>query len=377
MGSVVKKNHTSARNNKDVDDLVFYRFVIANVPCAVVTVDSNFKISSINRWAEKLTGYSSKEAIGRYCGDILRGGMCNVSCPLKGAMEGGKQVVRIDTTVQNKYGETIPVTMNTAALLNGKGNLVGGVEAFQDITHLKALEREKANLISMIAHDIKTPIVTIGGLALRLLRKGPSIGKEKQKEYVDIISREAARAEELVNDFLEFSRLEAGALNLAFGPTSLDKEIEELLKTYEPKGLSRGIRIEMVTPETIPIINADAKLLRRVFANLIDNAIKFSPKEGTVTIAIQETAKEIMVKVIDRGVGMNPENIQYVFEPFHRGGDRGENEGFGLGLAIVKAIVKGHGGHVIVESKPGKGSVFSVVLPKDERSDLTPDDDIS
>ncbi|MBW1744014.1 MAG: HAMP domain-containing histidine kinase [Deltaproteobacteria bacterium] len=224
----------------------------------------------------------------------------------------------------------------------------------------------------MIAHDIKTPIVTIGGFALRLLKKGLSIDKEKQKQYVEIISREAARAEELVNDFLEFSRLEGGALNLSFGPTSIDKELVDLLKTYEPKALERGIRMEITSPETLPIIDADAKRLRRVFANLLDNALKFSQDKGTVTIAIQERENDITVKVTDQGVGIDAKDVQYIFEPFSRGQDRGEKEGFGLGLAIVKTIVKGHGGNVFVESEPGKGSVFSVVLPKPEKLDLTP-----
>jgi signal transduction histidine kinase len=93
-----------------------------------------------------------------------------------------------------------------------------------------------------------------------------------------------------------------------------------------------------------------------------------------VNISIEEKEDEIAVKVTDQGVGINPKDVQYIFEPFNRAQNRGENEGFGLGLAIVKAIVKGHGGHVFVESEPGKGSVFSVVLPKDERSDLSPDD---
>jgi two-component system phosphate regulon sensor histidine kinase PhoR len=272
--------------------------------------------------------------------------------------------VQIDTTIQNKYGETIPISMNTAALFNDKGDLVGGVEAFQDISHLKALEREKANLTSMIAHDIKSPIVAIGGFALRLLKKDLGTDKEKLKQYIEIISREAGRAELLVNDFLEFSRLDVGALNLSFGPTSLDKELMELLKTYEPKALKRGMRIQLASPKMLSIIEADTNRLCRVFANLLDNALKFSKDEGTITITTQETEKEVMIKVMDQGVGIDAKDIPYIFDPFHRGQDGREKEGFGLGLAIVKAIVKGHRGRILVESELGKGSVFTVVLPK-------------
>jgi two-component system phosphate regulon sensor histidine kinase PhoR len=176
-----------AAQNFDTSHITLHRFVIDSLPCAVVTVDSDLKISGFNPWAEKLTGYSSKEAIGRHCGDILQGGMCNRTCPLKRPIKGGAPVVQIDTTIQNKYGETIPISMNTAALFNGKGDLVGGVEAFLDISHLKALEREKANLTSMIAHDIKSPIVAIGGFALRLLKKDLGMDKEKLKQYIEIV----------------------------------------------------------------------------------------------------------------------------------------------------------------------------------------------
>ncbi len=363
MDSIEEGSDVETESNR-VSQLRFHRFVIDNVACGVVTVDSDLKVSSFNPWAEKLTGYSSKEAIGRHCGEILKGGMCNQICPLRAAIQGGKPVVSIDTTIQNRHGETIPVSMSTAALLNDQCELVGGVEAFQDISHLKALEREKANLVSMIAHDIKTPIVTIGGFAFRLLKKNTRIDKEKHKQYIEIISREASRAELLVNDFLEFSRLEASTLSLTLDSTDLHKELTELLKTYEPKALKQGIRIESELPKTLSIIETDANRLHKVFVNLLDNALKFSEENGTITITTQEADREVTIKVKDQGVGIDAKDLPYIFEPFHRGQDRGEKEGFGLGLAIAKAIVKGHGGRILVESEPGKGSVFSVVLPK-------------
>ncbi len=168
----------------------------------------------------------------------------------------------------------------------------------------------------------------------------------------------------LVNDFLEFSRLEASTLSLTLDSTDLHKELTELLKTYEPKALKQGIRIESELPKTLSIIETDANRLHRVFVNLLDNALKFSEDNGTITITTQEADREVTIKVKDQGVGIDAKDLPYIFEPFHRGQDRGEKEGFGLGLAIAKAIVKGHGGRILVESEPGKGSVFSVVLPK-------------
>ena len=102
------------------------------------------------------------------------------------------------------------------------------------------------------------------------------------------------------------------------------------------------------------IIEADANRLRRVFVNLLDNALKFSKDKGTITIATQETEREVIIKVIDEGIGIDAKDMPYIFDPFNRAEEEGKREGFGLGLAIVKAIVKGHGGRVLVESELGE-----------------------
>ena len=194
------------------NDLNFYKFVIKSLPIAVATVNSEFIITGFNQWAEQLTGYSEKEAVGRYCGEILRGGMCKINCPLKAVIKKHQTVVRMDTTITDRSGKTIPVRMNTAGLFADDGLLLGGLEAFQDISRLKALEREKANLISMFAHDIKSSLTIIGGFVLRLLKKRTGLNEDKQLKYLNIMKNETGKLSFLVNDFLEFSRLQTGRL---------------------------------------------------------------------------------------------------------------------------------------------------------------------
>ncbi|MCG6946799.1 MAG: PAS domain-containing sensor histidine kinase [Deltaproteobacteria bacterium] len=345
-------------------DLTFYKFVIRSLPVAVVTVDSELKVTGFNPWAEGLTGYSAEEALGRYCGKILQGGMCQTECPLRQVLKNQHRIIRIETTVRSKWGETIPVRMNTAALLGEDGKLIGGLEAFQDISRLKALEREKANLISMFAHDMKSPLVTIQGFASRLLARTSDLGPEKQDRYLEIIRKEAAKLEFLVDDFLELSRLQTGKLKLNFSATSLDKLLLELFEAYQPRGAQAGIELKLERKEALPIIEADADRLRRVFSNLLDNALKFAKEIGTVTIATEQTDRDVRIKIIDEGIGIDERELLYVFDPFHRGRDVDDREGFGLGLAAVKTIVEGHKGRVIAESELGKGSAFTVVLPK-------------
>ncbi|MBW1781841.1 MAG: PAS domain-containing sensor histidine kinase [Deltaproteobacteria bacterium] len=345
-------------------DVAFYSFIIESLPIGILTVSPQMKVTSFNRWAERITGYSENEALGRYCGDVLQGGMCKLNCPLKTAIDRQHPVVRVDTTVKNKHGEEIPVRMNTAALLDDSGNLIGGVEAFQDISRLKTLEREKDNLISMFAHDMKSSLTVIGGFVLRLLKKSGELDGEKEKKYLDIIKSESGKLELLVNDFLEFSRLQTGRLKLNISATSLDKELMELFDSYQLKALQAGLKLELKNGEELPLIMGDTRQLRRVFTNLLDNAIKFSKGSGTITLSTHDTAEEVVFTVKDEGIGIERDELPYIFDSFHRGKGADKREGFGLGLASVKAIVEGHGGRVFVESEPGKGSMFSVVLPK-------------
>ncbi|MCF8142593.1 MAG: PAS domain-containing sensor histidine kinase [Deltaproteobacteria bacterium] len=360
-----KKNEDHEdRPEKDFQNIAFYSFIIDSLPVGILTVNPEMKVTSLNRWAEKLTGYSEKEAVGRFCGDVLRGGMCKLDCPLKKAINRQHPVVRIDSTIRNRYGEIIPVRMNTAALLDDNGRLIGGVEAFQDISRLKTLEREKDNLISMFAHDMKSSLTVIGGFVLRLIKKARQLDEEKQRDYLNIIRRESGKLESLVNDFLEFSRLQAGRLKLNLSATSLDKELMELSDAYQLKASQSGLRLELKNEEELPVIICDSNKLRRVFSNLLDNAIKFSKDKGTITLSTHTTPDEVIVEVKDEGIGIDADELPYVFDSFHRGRGVEQKEGFGLGLASVKAIVEGHGGRIAVESEPGKGSVFSVFLPR-------------
>ena len=345
-------------------DLAFYKFVIQSLPVAVVTVNSELEITGFNPWAEKLTGYAEKEALDRYCGDILQGGMCHMECPLRTVIDRLDPTVHIETTIQNKMGETIPVRMSTAALLDEDDRLMGGLEAFHDISQLKDLEREKANLVSMFAHDMKSPLIAIQGFVLRLLAHATDMAEEKREKYLEIIKSEAGKLDHLINDFLEFSRLQTGKLNLNLSTTSLDQELLELFEAYHPRALQSGIELKLEKSESLPLIEADAARLRRVLTNLLDNALKFTVGEGKVTILTQQTKHDISIKVIDEGKCIHAEDIHAVFEPFQRGRSAEDTGGIGLGLSVVKTIVEAHGGRVLVQSELGKGSVFTVILPK-------------
>ncbi len=363
--SVLKKDPDTSEVNKNaIHDMSFYKFVIRSIPTAVFTVDADLKISGFNPKAEEETGYNEREVIGQCCSDILRGDMCIEECPLRTVLKEHKPISFVTTNIRKKSGEEIPVRLNSAGLFDDDGCLIGAVESFWDISRIKVLEREKENLISMFAHDMKSSILIIGGIALRLLKKLGSLNKEKQKKYFEIIKKESANLEFIVDDFLDFARLQKGELQLNYAVTSLEKDLMDLYDSYQTKAVQSHIHFEFKTGEALTVIEGDAKRLRRVFTNILDNAFKFSKEKTKIILTSDENEQEAIVKIKDQGCGIGPHDLPYIFDAFHRGRDSSEYNGAGVGLAAAKTIVEIHGGRIAVESELGKGSEFTVFLPK-------------
>jgi PAS domain S-box-containing protein len=341
------------------------RALTHSLPIGVMTVDTELRITELNPWGEALTGYAQNEVVGKHCKEILQGEMCGSShCPLKSAVDSTRTVVRMHTSIRTKQGNRIPIRSSTAGLFDDEGRLLGGVKVFQDSTEIEAFARQRSNLISMFAHDMKSPLVAIQGFAQRMLKKRDALTPEKHSAYLEIIAKEAEKLEHLVSDFLDFTCMEAGFLKLNFGPVNLDQELLELAEVYQSRFADAGVTLKLADSKKLTVIEADAYNLRRVFTNLLDNALKFSPSGTVVTIRAEENDQEIVVQVHDQGMGIPPEEVPFIFNPFYQGWGERKKRGYGLGLAGVDAIVKGHGGRVLVTSQMHKGSVFTIILPK-------------
>jgi len=345
------------------EDSQILPFVLDSIPMAVVTMDYDFKITYFNKRAEKLTGYPADEVIGKPCHEILHSSRCANDCPLKTVFSSNESTVGLEAEIVNRFAEYIPVRIGAATIVNDDNIFIGYLEAIEDVSRQNRMEREKNNFISMIAHDMKSPLLGISGLIKRLKKDKACSTNKKLQEYLRVIDEAEKRLESMVTEFLEYSRLESGKIKLELVETDIRRVLQQATEMHRIRAEEQNIALTCDC-ELRTAIEADENRLHRVFTNLIDNAIKYSSKQGTITISARETAEEIIIDFQDQGWGIEPDAIPYIFDAFYRVESKTKPSGHGLGLAASNTIIRQHGGRISVESSPGKGSVFTVWLPK-------------
>jgi signal transduction histidine kinase len=219
------------------------------------------------------------------------------------------------------------------------------------------------NLISVVAHDLKTPISAAKGFIELVQQIGPL--NEQQQKFSDRALNTLDRMERLIANLLEYTRLESGA-DLNLQECDLRAIIAESVALMEGAALQRGVTIEEQVDSSVGKVNGDVRLLGQVVNNLIGNAIKYNREGGSIRVMLSNDAGMVRVDVRDTGVGIPPEDLQHVFERFFRSKNNAKLkvEGSGLGLAIVQTIIDRHGGHIWAESVPDEGSTFSFTLPR-------------
>lgn len=335
--------------------------IIEVLPLPCLRVDEHGVITDLNDAAEKLTGYSKKEIIGKDHFAILHGTEAREVCPLFSHSDQGGTAFETESKLKRVDGEVISIS-SIGSPIYDEGRFVGGFEFFRDISALRKLEKERKALLSMIAHDMKHPVVTSLGFLSRLLaeKRGPLT--LPQKSCIELIRDEQIRLEKLINDFVELAKLEISESKPVYGPFSMENALHEKIGAERGESDKKHIEISFEHPNTLSIINADTVMINRVITNLLDNALKYTNPGGTITVNLVDREKDILVQITDTGIGIPEEHLPHIFDAFYRVNT--DPPGSGLGLSIVKKIVEAHGGEIWVESEPGKGSTFRFTLPK-------------
>ncbi|MCB2189150.1 MAG: hybrid sensor histidine kinase/response regulator [Deltaproteobacteria bacterium] len=340
------------------------RTLLDGLAVGVLSLDHQLRVVEMNRTAEELTGWRELEALGHSCRDVLHADLCQADCPLKQSVEAGRAVGPLEASLLQPDGRQRPLSYTLAPVLGGDGVLLGAVAVFQDISLNKALEQERSAMLSMLVHDMKTPLVSIKGFAGRLLAKGGELNPEQHRTYLEIISREAGRLQKLVLDFLESSRQNRGGLALDRQPHDLAALVVRLAESFAARAEEAGVAINLELPPGGLCLTLDPVRLEQALGNLLDNALAFSPAGGRVRVCLAPEGAGCRLEVADQGPGISPEDLPQLFRPFFRSQNQpAKRSGFGLGLAGVKSIVESHNGHIEVISQPGRGSRFVLHLP--------------
>ena len=252
---------------------------------------------------------------------------------------------------------------NATAVVSAKPS--GAVVVLHDVTELRRLERVRQDFVANVSHEFKTPLTAIQGFAETLL--GGALEDDKNnRRFLEIIRDHAAQLARVTNDLLKLARIEAGKLDVQFGPVNLGEVVEICADTTQLRAGRKGIDFAAEIPPELPPIRGDARLLREVLQNLLDNAVQYTPSGGRVQVEAEEGAKDVTITVADTGIGIPSTDQERIFERFYRvdAARSREEGGTGLGLSIARHIVEALGGRLSVESEVGRGSRFSFTVPK-------------
>lgn len=244
--------------------------------------------------------------------------------------------------------------------------LVGGVAlALRAADRAVKLSKMKSEFVSNVSHELRTPVASIRVFG-ELLRTGRAQEPEKVREYGEHIEGETRRLTRLIDNILDFSRIESGRKEYRFSDGDLSQVIDSVIRTFEVRLAEQGFAIVLEHPATpLPPVRMDADAIAQAFQNLLDNAVKYSGESKEVVVTLSLDNGRVAVSVRDHGIGIAPDEQRKIFERFHRVGTGlvHDVKGSGLGLSLVHHIVAAHGGEVSVVSEPGNGSTFTMTLP--------------
>ncbi|RIK20465.1 MAG: hypothetical protein DCC52_14605, partial [Chloroflexi bacterium] len=228
---------------------------------------------------------------------------------------------------------------------------------------LQELDKAKASFFSMVSHDLRHPIAVAKGY-LELIRTGSAPLDDETRGYIQVAEQEMRYIAEMVDDVLDLSRMDAGSYRVETQPTAVSFLLNQARLAFRAQAAQRNLTLHVEPADDLPLVLADSLRMGQVMANLLENALKFTPVGGSITLAAREINQGVEITVSDTGVGIAPGEHEKIFERFYRikSGEQLEDKGSGLGLAICHEIVRLHGGRIWAESEPGRGATFHLTL---------------
>jgi signal transduction histidine kinase len=269
----------------------------------------------------------------------------------------------VEGDLQRQSGVPLPVGITYAPLISEEGNLLNIIATVRDITRFREAEEIKSTFISVISHELKTPVALIKGYVGTLRREDANWDREIVKDSLEVIEEEADRLTGLIENLLDASRLQSGGLSINSADVDLAILAERIAKRFQTQSSIHKIIVDF--PENFPIVNGDETRLEQVLSNLVSNAIKYSPEGGEIRIRAQVRPTTVIICISDQGPGVAPEDIPHIFDRFYRSSlAKRTTKGAGLGLYLARAVIEAHGGRIWVDPQPGKGARICFSIPR-------------
>jgi PAS domain S-box-containing protein len=341
------------RGRKVLEDNERYlRALIQNLPVGVLTLADDGLISAVNGLIENLLGYKESELIGKNLSFLFP-----EFEPIADRSESSQE-----TNTVRKDGVPIAVELKVTHYQFSEKTLA--LVAVQDITERRELEKLRQDFLNMVSHDLRSPLQGIKLAQQMLLRGSLGVLSDKAKQTIQMAERNSDRMLELINDLLDFEKMQSGEMQLEIAPEQLREIIDEAIEAVQTLAVAKRLALSW-NACSLQVL-ADKRRIIQVLVNLLSNAIKFSPEDSTIQIETKESGDEVIVEIIDHGPGIAAENQPKIFEKFKQlsGVEYNQRGGTGLGLPICKAIVEFMGGRIGVNSALGEGSTFWFSLPK-------------
>lgn len=343
--------------------------LLDSVADGILILSAHYTIERCNRAMARMLGVSMADIVGRNHADVVLWVHREDGVTLEQAKEGGwpltpNATLYVEGDLERPVRPPLPVGITYAPLLSVEGNLINIVASVRDITHFREAEELKSTFISVISHELKTPVALIKGYVGTLRREDVNWDRKIVEDSLEVIEEESDRLTELIEDLLDASRLQAGALSINMTEVSLDLLAKQIATRFQIQSTIHNIVVDF--PEGFPVILGDEDRLSQVFANLISNAIKYSPEGSEIQINGQVKSEHLIVCVSDRGLGIAADDLPHIFDRFYRASEVSRTtKGTGLGLYLARAVIEAHGGRIWVDPKPGDGARICFSIPRD------------
>jgi PAS domain S-box-containing protein len=343
--------------------------LIESVADGLFILAADHRIEHCNPAFARMLGLPRENILNRSHEEIIRFAHHKDGLTLEQAEAGGwpltpNATLYVEGDLERQAGVPLPVGITYAPLVGSEGELLNVIASVRDITRFREAEELKSTFVSVVSHELKTPVALIKGYVSTLRREDASWDREIVKDSLEVIEEEADRLTELIENLLDASRLQAGALSINLADVNLVTLAQRIAERFRTQSSTHTIVVNF-QPQ-FPLILADEDRLAQVLSNLVSNAMKYSPEGGEIRIAGQVRPEQVILCVSDQGPGIDARDIPHVFDRFYRASEASrKTKGAGLGLYLARAVIEAHRGRIWVDPLPDHGARICFSLPRE------------